>query len=79
MDNQKFAEIPKALKARGVRGLDVEFNDQWVARMIQSFNATPSPVGITYEAILTFEGLDGIYPGLVTVNRDGSYLIQLKH
>lgn len=80
MDAQRFAEIPKFLDRHGVRGYDVTFDDKWVSRLAQSFDpAIPSPVSMTYKAVLTFEGLEGIYPGFVEVRRDGTFVVRLEH
>lgn len=79
MDAQRFAGIPKALAARGVRGYDVTFDDKWTSRLVQAFETVPAPVSITYKAVLTFEGLDGIYLGFVEVRRDGTFAVKLEH
>lgn len=79
MDAQRFAGIPKALATRGVRGYDVTFDDKWASRLVQAFETVPAPVSITYKAVLTFEGLEGIYPGFVEVRRDGTFAIRLEH
>lgn len=79
MDAQKFAGIPKALATRGVRGYEVTFDNKWASQLVQEFGTAFSPVSITYKAVLTFEGLEGIYPGLVEVRRDGTFAVRLVH
>lgn len=79
MDAQRFAGIPKALATRGVRGYEVTFDDKWASRLVQAFDTAPSPVSITYKAVLAFEGLEGIYLGFVEVRRDGTFAVRLEH
>ena len=79
MDAQRFAGIPKALATRGVRGYEVTFDNKWASQLVQAFDTAFSPISITYKAVLTFEGLEGIYPGLVEVRRDGTFAVRLEH
>lgn len=79
MDAQRFAGIPKALATRGVRGYEVTFDNKWVSQLVQAFDTAFSPVSITYKAVLTFEGLEGIYLGFVEVRRDGTFAVRLEH
>jgi hypothetical protein len=79
MDVQKFAGIPTALATRGVRGYDVTFNDKWASNLAQEFEGPLRPLCITYKAVLTFDGLEGIYLGFVDVRRDGTFSVRLDH
>lgn len=79
MDAQRFAGIPRRLAANGVRGYEITFDEKWVAKLAQSFSVEPSPVSITYKAVLAFEGLEGIYPGFVEVRKDGTFAVRLEH
>ena len=53
------------------------FGTRWADRCIRDFEATPSPLSITYNVDIYLEGI--CHDGELEVRRDGTHALRLRH
>ena len=74
----KLLAMPEILNRRNIRKPDgTRFQIRWMDRMIRDFEAVPTPVSITYSALIWLDGKD--YEGEIEISRDGDLAVRIHH
>ena len=76
----RILDLPRYLERNSIYQANTmfpHFGIRWADRCIRAFEATPSPVSITYNVDLYIEGKR--YDGELEVRRDGTHALRMVH
>ena len=77
--NRNLDNAPEFCKRNSIKGVATDFDQKWVERVKNYFRSETAAVSVLYEAVLQFEGVEGVHPGYVEVYRDGTFAVKLQH
>ena len=74
----KLLSIPNVLNRRGIRKRNgFPFQTGWLLEMVRAFEKSPAPNSITYEALITLDGIT--YKGEIEITNMGDLMIRRSY